>query len=191
MKLRSVLFLALTIGIFSSCGVDDLEDRLDKIESALGTNEPLSIDFESTNLEDVGIIEKTSYLFKSGGYNEYIRDNGDGTYDVYIERFGDVNWNEGAWIFFEYEASTQETSNESAGVYFYDQFGRNVNPTFSNEYTGNTFSLDVQSINIETGAVNVSVSASTDETATNNEYTAKPMSCQFSFSGTLKVFEDN
>ena len=35
MKLRSLLFIGLAFVILSSCGVNDLEDRLDKIENAL------------------------------------------------------------------------------------------------------------------------------------------------------------
>ncbi len=191
MKLRPVLFIAFAVGILSSCGVNDLEDRLDKIENALGTNEPLAIDFKTTNLDDQEIIKKTSYLFKTSGYNEYINDNGDGTFEVYIERFSDVEWYEGAWISFTYDPATKETSDESTRVYFYDKFGNYVNPRFTNGDDGNTFALTVKSINVETGAVNVSVVASTDATAANNEFTAKPMTCNFTFAGTLPVFEDN
>src|SRR5689334_15235112 len=109
MKLRSLLSLAIVMGILSSCGINDLEDRLDKVENALGTNEPLTIDFKTTNYDDQEIHEQTSYLFKAKGlYNNYIEDYQDGTYYVYLERFADVAWNEGAWVEFYYNANTGE-----------------------------------------------------------------------------------
>ncbi|HOX82633.1 MAG TPA: hypothetical protein PLJ60_03915 [Chryseolinea sp.] len=188
MKLRSVLFIAAVAAIFSSCGVDDLEDRLDKLENSIGSDEPLNVDFKTTNSDDVAITKKTSFLFKSiGRYTGSIRDNQDGTFDVYIERFGDVDWNEGAWIEFEYDETTKETSDEQAGIYFYDQFNNYTGPTFYPDYTGNTFLLTIKSINVATGDINVSVSASTDATAVNNEFSEKPMSSTFSFKGKLDV----
>jgi hypothetical protein len=191
MKLKSLFWLSLVVVFFSSCGINELEDRLDKVENALGTNEPLDIDFQTKNLEDLDISKKASFLFKSKGYNEYIEDNQDGTYDVYIERYYDVFGNEGAWIFFEYNLSTKEITNKQARVYFYDRFGRYINPIFSDDAaSGNTLTLDVKSINVETGVVDVNVTASTIETSTNNEYSGKPMNCTFSFKGKLDVFID-
>lgn len=190
MKLKSFLSLAFVLGILSSCGINDLEDRLDKVEDALGTNEPLSVDFLTTNLDGADIAKETSYLFKRKGYYEYIEDNQDGTYDVYIERFSDVDMQESAWIYFEYNSATQEVSDESAGVQYYDKSGRWINPGFYDGDAGNTISITVNALNAETGAVNVKVTASTDETATNNEYAGQPMSCTFSFKGKLDVFLD-
>jgi hypothetical protein len=189
MKLNSFIWLFIVM-IVSSCGINELEDRLDKVENALGTNEPLSIDFQTKNLEDLDVSKKFSFLFKSKGYNEYLEDNQDGTVDVYIERFSDVDWNEGAWIGFEYDLNTKEISNQEAGVYFYDRFGRWINPRFDPDNAGNTLTLKVNSINIETGSVDVDVTASTDGTASNNEYTGKPMNCTFKFKGKLDVFID-
>lgn len=189
MKLRSLFFIAFAVGILASCGVDDLEDRLDKVENSLGTNEPISVNFKTTNYDDVEIVEKTSYLFKAKGYNQYMEDNGDGTYYVYVERFADVGWNEGAWVEFNYNPTTKEATNIESRIYFYDQFGNYLNPRFSEDsYVGNTTSLTVSSFNTETGAVNLTLDASTDATATNNEFEGEPMSCSFSFKGKLEVF---
>jgi hypothetical protein len=190
MKLKFFTFFAFAIVFLSSCGINELEERLDRVENALGTNEPLKIDFQTKNQDDLDVSKKTSFLFKAKGYNEYIEDNQDGTYEIYIERFSDVNWNEGAWIYFEYNLSTKEITDEQAGVYFYDRFGRWINPDFNPESAGNTFTLTVNSINVETGLVDVTATASTIETASNNEYTNKPMNCTFNFRGKLDIFID-
>lgn len=195
LKLRPILFLILPLMVvMSSClkgDLEDLEKQLSDLENALGSNEPLAINFTTETTDGDAIVKKTNYLFKSlGYYNNYMRDNQDGTFDIYIERYGDLDWNEGAWIYFEYDSETETFSDEEAGVYFYDKFGRWVNPDFDPDYAGHTFELEINSINTETGQVSVSIVANTDETASNNEYSGKPMSCSFEFNGKLQVYID-
>ena len=78
MKLKSIILLAV-VTLASSCGISDLEDRVGKIENALGTNEPFTVKFSTKNYDDVDVADNTTYLFKSGGDSEYIGINPDGT----------------------------------------------------------------------------------------------------------------
>ena len=191
MKLRSLLSLAIVLGLLSSCGVGDLEDRLDKVEHTLGTDEPIKIDFKTTNSDNQEVAKKTPYSFKTTSYySSYAWDYGDGEYYIYIERYSDVFGNEEAYLEFYYDANTGETSSEYAGLEFRSQTGQNINPYFSNNYAGHTVTVDVKSFNQETGAINVEVDAATDETAENNEFAGKPMTSNFTFKGKLEIFVD-
>ncbi len=190
MKIKSFLLAGLMIIIASSCGVNDLEERLDKIENALGTNEPFTVNFSTKNSQDLDVIEKETFLFKSKGYNDYMELYSDGTIYVYIERFSDVDWNEGGWIEFTYDPSTEEVTNTRAGMYFYNSFGDWNSRYFSeSNYTENTVDLTVKSINFETGAIDVSVSASTTANSNNNLYSGKAMTCTFKFKGKLEAYD--
>ena len=55
--------------------VEDLQDDMNKVQSALGTNEPLTMKFSTKDYNNVDIVENTSYLFKSMGDNQYISNN--------------------------------------------------------------------------------------------------------------------
>jgi hypothetical protein len=176
----------------SSClkgDLEDLEKQLADLEKALGSNEPLVINFSTMNSNDIAVEKNASFGFKSlSSYSNYMEDNDDGTFEIYIERFGDIEWTEGAWIYFEYDANTDTFSDEQAGVYFYNQFRQWTNPYFDPDITGNTFEMTINSINTTTGQISVSINASTDNAASNNEYSGKPMSCSFTFNGKLPIF---
>jgi len=191
MKLRPLLTLAAFAAILSSCGINDLEDRLDKVENALGTDEPIRFNFTTTNYEDAEIAKNASYSFKSSSYyTSYMWDYGDGEYYIFVQRLGDVTWEDDAWIEFNYNTVTKEVSNAAAYLQFRDQSGQRINPTFDPDNAGHTFELKVHSFNGESGKIEVEVIASTDETASNNEYEGKAMSVNMKFKGKLGVFLD-
>jgi hypothetical protein len=189
MKFRSLLFITLVMIVASACGVDDLESRLDKVENALGTNEPLAINFATKNANDMDVVEKTAYLFKAKGYYDYMEKYSDDEIYVYVERFSDVNWNEGAWLEFYYNPLTGEATDAQAGVYFYDQFGNWVNPGFYDGYTGNTVTATVNKLDFASGTVSVSIAASTTDVAENNEFSGKPMTSTFTFKGKIESYD--
>lgn len=188
MKIKSLLFIAALAAFISSCGINDLEDRLDKVEDALGTNEPLKVDFRTTNDDNQEVAIKKEFLFKTGGYDEYFEVYSDGWVYVYIERFSDVEWSEGARIYFSYNLDTKEISDEGSRIYFYDKQGNWINPYFAPDYIGHTFSIKVNSINAETGLVDVDVTGSTSENADYNEFEGKPMSIKLNFRGKIDVY---
>ena len=68
LKARPYLFYFLPLVVLmSSClkrDLEDLEKQVQALEQVLGTNEPLVIDFATTNSSDVAIVKKTSFGFK-------------------------------------------------------------------------------------------------------------------------------
>lgn len=189
MKLKSIAVLAVMI-VASSCGINDLEDRVGRIEKTLGTNEPLTVEFATENSNNVAINKNATYYFKPGGDEEYMGIVGTTVY-VEIERFSDVEWYEGAYIYFEYDTETKEISDPEVTTYFNDQFGTYRNYEFYSWSSGATINVKVNSINIETGKIDVSVEASTTANYGYNEYSGKPMTGSFRFKGKLPVFDWN
>ncbi len=190
-KFRTLLPAGLLMAavIFSSCSDDDLDKRLDKLENTLGTNEPLKVDFATTNYNDVAIAKETSFKFKSLDNDEAIWDLQNGSYYVYIERFSDIDWNQGGWIEFYYNPTSKEVTDAEGGVYFYDQYSYYNSYNFYEDNGGNTVDLEVTSFNAETGKISVNFVASTDASAGNNVYEGKAMTISMKFSGKLRVFK--
>lgn len=168
--------------------VEDLQDDMNKVQSALGTNEPLTMKFSTKDYNNVDIVENTSYLFKSMGDNQYISNIGDGWYTIYIERFSDVNWEEGAWIDFNYNPTTKEVEVDDFGAYFYNQFGNYVSPYFY-EADACEVSIKVNSFNAAAGTLAVEVTGTTTSGFGYNEYEGKPMTISLTFNGSAPVFD--
>jgi hypothetical protein len=126
-------------------------------------------------------------------------DNGDGTYDIYIERFSDVEWYEGAWVAFTYNPTTKAVTNKRGGQYWNDEDPYYNNARYDENYvnTGLTFTITVNSLNPATGDISLNFSASGTAAYTNAVYyyyvpnAGKPVSTTFSFAGKLKVFTQN
>src|SRR5688572_20561133 len=68
-----------------------LQKQLNRIDSSIGSNEPITT---TTTFEDNNGATRTIsgvYKFKASDYStQRLTKNTDGTYEVYIERFGDV-----------------------------------------------------------------------------------------------------
>ena len=188
MKLKSIALLIVLI-VVSSCGIGGLEDRINVIENALGTNEPFTVKFATKDDNNVDIIDNATYLFKAGGDSEYIGKYTDGTMEIYIERFSDVDWYEGAWIEFTYNSATKAVSEVQSGTYFYNKFDDYVNTSFRYYDTNCTINLKVNQIDVTTGLVDVSVESSTTAASGYNKYEGKSMTGTFKFRGKLPVFE--
>jgi hypothetical protein len=193
MNFKLLTIFGLAAIVFTGCNKDeinDLEKRLDKVENSLGTNEPIKMEFSTKTGQGEDIIKNTAFLFKSAGYDNFIEDNQDGTFDVYVERFSDVEWYEGAWIDFTYNPTTKEVTNPTMRPYFYDKYGVWINPLFSPNTAGNSITINVKSFDGVSGKIDLTVTASTTADAPNNEYAGKSMSCSLSFKGKLNVYID-
>jgi hypothetical protein len=173
-----------------------LKEQLDGIASAIGSNEPITA---TTTFQDNNGATKTvssAYKFKSiDYYTQSMFNNGDGTYEIYIERFGDINWNEGAWIQFTYNPTTKAATNIASNHYWRDYDSYNDNARYSGSYTtGLTMSVTIDSLNITTGATSLKFSASGTSaytTAAPSYYSpnqGKPVSTTLTFVGKLKLF---
>ena len=189
-----VLVSVMAIGL-SSCLKDDLEDlqsQVAELEKNLGFDQPLSAQFDTKNDAGTAVSYTKKFLYQSPEYI-YMEDNGDNTFDIYVEKYSDPEWYEGAWVFFTYDASTGEVVGDPrGGIYFNDENWRWVNPWFSRSNYGdsNTCTVTINSINTSTGKIDFVFDGSTTDAATNNEYSGKAMTLKLTFKGTLPKYND-
>lgn len=175
-----------------------LQNQQNSISALLGANEPITA--TTTFVDDNGVtrIITDTYSFKAGNNStQYMTENGDGTFEIYIERFSDVEWYEGAWLQFKLDTSDGSITNQYGGHYWNDQSSYGDNAYFAYNYTpAPIMNITVNSINVATGDISVSFSATADGTYTTNYPWQAPnpglsMTTTFSFSGKLKVFQLN
>lgn len=212
MKRSFVFFSALIIGAlsFTSCNKnlkDDIKElqkqnsemqkKLNGIADALGTDEPITA---TTTFKDAGgnqVTVKDTYSFKASGTStQSMVKRPDGIVEIYIERFGDVEWYDGAWVAFEYNPTTKAITNKRGGHYWDDYGNYNSNAYFNeNEYNaGLTFTVNIKSIDLTTGMISVDVKMEGSEAyskGVNSWYVPNvnsAVSTSFSFDGKLRVF---
>ncbi|NII26483.1 bZIP transcription factor [Pseudoflavitalea sp. X16] len=219
MKKSSVIFSALVAGaaLFSSCNknlkddirdlekqVKELEDhnselkeQIGDIKNSLGSDEP--IEATTTFVDDNNVTRtiKDKYHFKAGNnQTQRLVQKSDGNYDIYIERFSDVMWYEGAWLAFTYNPATKEITNKRGGQYWDDEdaYYDNARYDYNLYQQGLTFNITLDSINLSTGAIALKFSATATGEYTGNAYSyyspnpGKEMSTNFTFTGKLKLY---
>jgi hypothetical protein len=172
-----------------------LQSKLDGIANAIGSDEPITA---TTTFQDNSGANRTvtaTYKFKSSDYyTQYMLDNGDGTYYIYIERFSDVSWNEGVSASFNYNPTTKAVTNVYAQHYWNDADPYSNYAYYVSGYSGLTMNLSVESFNLTTGAISVKFNASGTDAYTTNyggPNSGKPVSTTFSFVGKVKFFKQN
>lgn len=124
---------------------------------------------------------------------------GDGTYEIYIERMGDIDWNAGAWFAFTYDPTTKVASDIRVGHYWDDlnySYRHNVRYDANMASTGLTSNLTINSIDVNTGDISLKYQASATADYTNAvgysyvPYPGKAVSSTFEFAGKLRVFNN-
>jgi hypothetical protein len=173
-----------------------LQNQANGLSSILGSNEPIT---STTSFIDDNGNTRTwtdTYSFKASGMEtQYMRDNNNGTYNIYIERFKDVDWNEGAWVVFTYNPTTGAILGKRAGQYWDWNLPYGSNPYYEDGVAGCTINLTLSNINISTGEISFSLTATGDDAyATNTSYLPnndKGATTSFSFTGTLSVYPAN
>jgi hypothetical protein len=172
-----------------------LQEKLDGVASSLGSDEPISATttFEDDNGKSITVTG--IYKFKSSDYStQRMIKNNDGTYEIYIERFSDVSWNDGAWAQFTYNPTSKAVTNVSGGQYWDDADSYYDNAYYTSSYTGATMSVSIDSLNITTGATSLKFTGNATSTYTNSApyyyvpNQGKPVSTNFTFVGKLKLF---
>lgn len=176
----------------------ELQEQLGGIANALGSDEPIKATTSFKDRDNVSRTKTDTYLFKASGTStQQLVRNGNGTYDIYLERFGDVNWNEGAWVAFNYNPTTKAITNKRGGQYW-DDYG-NYSPRArydEDQYsTGLTFNINIKSLDLTTGVISLEVNmAGTDEYSNlvDSYYVPRrgaAVSTTLSFDGKLRVYE--
>jgi hypothetical protein len=199
MRRSSFIFGMLLAGsaLVTSCNKDlkddvkDLKGQVSEMENSLGSNEPITA---TTTFKDENNVTRTitdTYKFKAGNnYSQRMVKNTDGTYDVRIERFSDVEWFEGAWMSFNYNPTTKAITDKQGGHYW-DDYGNYNDEVVYYDYDDEvTINITLDKFDTNTGDVSIKFSASATEEYTNEVPTSgKPVSTNFAFTGKLKIFE--
>lgn len=176
----------------------ELQEKMNGVEDAIGSNEPIKVSTTFTDDDNKQRTVTGTYRFKtSGASTHYMRKNDDGTYEIYIERIGDIDWNEGAWIGFDYNPSTKAITDLRAGHYWDGMDAYYHNVRYSEGYgTGLTNNLTINSIDVTTGDISIKYQG-----AGTADYTSQvpyyycpnpgaPVSTSFEFAGKLRVYNN-
>lgn len=210
---KTVFFLSTLIAgasMFTSCNKDlkddikdlqkknsELQEKVDGIEAVLGANEPILAVTTFTDNDNVTRKVEGTYKFKaSNRETSSMVKNEDGTYDIYIERFSDVEWYEGAWVAFTYNPTTKAVTHKRGGQYWdnADPFYDNARYDEDSYSTGLTLTITLNNIDVATGAISLNFTAAGTADYTNGVYyyyvpnQGKPVSTSFAFTGKLSVF---
>ena len=165
--------------------IANLKGQVNDVKSILGSNEPITATTTFVDHNDSTRTITDTYKFKAGNNStQSLKENYDGTYDIYIERFSDVEWYEGAWVEFTYDPQTKTISDQRGGQYWDDEDAYRDYTRFYDE----DCSITINSIDLKTGNISLSFSGTSNDsnygpTANGNDYTTK-----FNFTGKLKLF---
>lgn len=215
MKRSFVLFGTLVIGAlsFSSCNKNlkddikelqkqnsEMQEKLKGIATLLGTDEPITATTTFKDSDGKTVTIKDTYSFKaSGASTQALVKYPDGHYEIYIERFSDVNWNEGAWVAFNYNPTTKAITRKRGGQYWDNFASYNDNARYDENYfnTGLTFNINIKNIDLASGVISLEVKIDGTEDYTNGvDYwyvprTGTAITTSFNFDGKLRTFESN
>lgn len=178
-----------------------LKDRTKANGELLGTDEPITA---TTTFEDIDGKPRTitgSYNLKQGNMiTQSMVKTGENTYDVYIERFGDIRESQGVYVYFTYNTVTKAIT-DVAGSHYWDSPPpyQGIIRYATNWATGCAIDITLNRLDPQTGDVSLQFSATGTSDYTQQIWNAynyfvpianKPVSSQFSFTGKLAVFTD-
>ncbi|MDF2191523.1 hypothetical protein [Paraflavitalea sp. CAU 1676] len=170
-----------------------LREQAKATQNVLGSDEPI---MATTTYKDASGAEKKyqdTYSFKGGNYStHYMVDLEDGTYEIYIERFSDVEWYEGAWTEFRYNPTTKELTQKRGGQYW-ENPSQWFNPSYNGGSTGCVVDINLKSINMTTGDISIDFTGTADGTYTAGSSRwpnpGAAHTTKFSFTGKLSVLK--
>lgn len=170
--------------------IQELESKQNQTSHLLGSDEPISLSFYTSVNTNKTINLDQNFYFKAGNFNtQYLEDNGDGTYEVYIERWEDLNGNSYSFIEFDYNPSTNVATNVELGGEFYDSNGTFCDTRIRSTDPEATINVSVQSFNANTGTVSVTATGSTSNSSNYNYFAGNGMSGTWKFSGKLPIYK--
>lgn len=204
-KLRIAFIAVVALGVISSCNkqlkedIDDLEKKLaeeqaktQQLQNGLGATSCANVRMRTNTDDDVAIDFTDQYCFTYGDANSdtYVQDNGDSTYYVYVEKYGNLDDNY-TYISFTFNPYTGEKDVDYA--YFragIDGVGDEVRVDLDGT-TDITQTLVINSFDFNTGNISFSYTAVTTENYYDNYYSGKPMTVSIDFSGKLFRYRYN
>jgi len=168
-----------------------LREQAKATQNILGADEPITA---TTTYKDANGVDKTykdTYSFKSGNaYTQLMVRQTSGQYYVYIERFSDIDWYEGAWLEFLYDPTSKEISQKIGGQYWASPWGYK-STYYKGTDAGCQLNINLKSINTASGEISLDFTgtATAAYTANNTRWPApgQAHATQFSFTGKLSV----
>jgi hypothetical protein len=199
MKRSFVFFFALMAGAlsFSSCN-KDLKDDVNELRNQLGTDEPITATTTFTDKNNVERKVVGTYKFKGvASFSNALIKHSDNTYEVRIGRFETIDSETGCYLVFTYDAANKKVLSRESGHYWEEMGSSNGEAyVYENDepIAGLSFNVDVKSIDLEAGHINVDVKiegskefALANEDQVPNKNSA--FTTTFSFNGKLKKFD--
>lgn len=206
MKKSFIIFGILLVGATSltSCtkklkdDIRDLRSELNEVKDILGSSEPITAVSTFKDDNDVTRTIKDTYRFKAGNNStQRMTKNSEDNYEIYIERFSDVEWYEGAWIEFTYNPATKAITNKRGGQYWDNPDSYYDNTRFEGDnVAGLSIDINIKNIDVNTGDISLTFTASGDDAYTNSlpyyysPNQGKSMTTTLDFAGKLKVFTE-
>jgi hypothetical protein len=187
-----LLLFGLLALLISACGIGDLEDRLDTLENALGTDEPSTYTLSTTDYDDDPVTYNETFKFKSLGYRNAIGiRSGDTDIQISVERFTDIESSQSYHLEFVY-------NNETKMVTYINFFSRISLGSFGQFSTLNLYQEDsntdmeiiVKDINTKTGQISLDLTAKLNENYYYTPFYGNACEIKVSFKGKLKVVND-
>lgn len=195
-RIKTLLTVVIAAGFLASCGINDLEDRIENLEEGLGYDEPIKVTFTTNDYDGNELIEKGPFQFKGGASTSELYGYGDGVYNVDIQRYASLDMDNGSVEYINIQFMYDSASNTASDIYiemsFVDNYFRYyVNPEFYISGDNANASIDIKSFNTETGSINLSFEGTTTEGFGGNIYEGNPMEISGSFKGKLKEYNND
>ena len=179
---------------------DTLKNNNADLQHSLGSDEPITA--TTTFTDNAGATRTVTgvYKFKSTDNNtQKAVKNSDGTYYIYIERFSDVSWDEGASAEFTYNPTTKAVTDIYAQHYWSDEDPYSDRARYMSSYAGTGLTLTVTVDNFDPTTGNISMKFAAAGTAAYTSAVSsyyspnqgKPVATNFAFKGKLKIFTTN
>jgi hypothetical protein len=201
MKRSFVFFCALMAGAlsFSSCN-KDLKDDLNELKKEMGVDEPITATTSFTDLKNAERKITATFKYKYGNnYSDAMSKNSDGNYEIHIRRFQDRYDENSIELYFVYDPTTKKILYKDFNLDWDDLGLSTGNIDISEDgdpETGLTFNIDIKSIDVQAGTINIDVKVEgTKEYSNNNPYDVpnrnSAFTTAFSFNGKLTVYDNN
>lgn len=177
---------------------NDLKDRVNDVSNMLGTDEAINVTTTFKDYDNVERVVKQSMKFKSADLqSSSMLKNSDNSYDIEIERYGDIWGEDGVALRFNYNPATKAITDKMTQHYWNDYGNYNDNVYYDENYydDGLSFNINIKSIDLNSGAISLDVQVSGTADYTNQigdswyiPARGAAINTSFSFEGKLKTY---
>lgn len=179
----------LCVLLMQSClsdEISDLKKDIAETEQVLGVNNPLDVNFATTYDDGTPLTLSKKYTLSNQVTDNGIekQDEGD-IYDIWVNKMSDLSAYDWTWLSFRYNATTKEISLIEAQVQFRNKYGEKEQGNFYHYNDFTTLSVKINSIDVESGEVDLVLNGQTTSAASANIYENKPMTITMKFKGQL------